>query len=54
MYFIVHHVQKPEYCYHIAKKFKMTITRLYIAKSRVSSRNSIGIYKSGPRNMLEI
>ena len=54
MYFIVHHVQKPEYGYHIAKKFKMSITRLYIAKSRILSRNSIRIHKSGPRNMIEI
>ena len=48
------HVQKPEYCYHIAKRFKMAITRLYIAKSRILSRNSIRMHKSSPRNMLEI
>ena len=54
MYFIVHHVQKPKYCYHVAKKFKMSITRLYIAKSRVLSRESIRMHKRSPRNMLEI
>ena len=36
------------------KKFKMAITRLYIAKSRILRRNSIRMHKSSPRNMLQI
>ena len=46
--------QKPEYGYHIAKRFKMAINRLYIAKSRILRLNSIRMHKSSPRNMLEI
>ena len=32
----------------------MAITRLYIAKSTILRRNSIGMHKSSPRNMLQI
>ena len=35
MYFIVHNGQKQEYSFHLAKRFKMAITRLYIAKTRI-------------------
>ena len=54
MYFIVHNGQKQEYSFHLAKRFKMAITRLYIAKTRILRRNSIGMLKVSPRNMLQI
>ena len=54
MYFIVHNGQNLLQCYNPGKKFKMAITRLYIAKSTVLRRNSIGMHKSSPRNMLQI
>ena len=54
MYFIVHNGQKPEYSFHLAKKFKMAITRLYIAKSGILRRDSIRMHKGSPRNMLQI
>ena len=46
--------EKPEYSFHLAKRFKMAITRLYIAKSRILSRNSIRMHKISSRNMLQI
>ena len=54
MYFIVHNGEKQEYSIHLAKRFKMAITRLYIAKSRILTRNSIRMHKISSRNMLQI
>ena len=54
MYFMVHNGQKQEYSFHLAKRFKMAITRLYIAKSRFLRRDSIRMHKGSPRNMLQI
>ena len=54
MYFIVHNGQNLLQCYNPGKKFKMAITRLYIAKSTILRRESIGMHKGSPRKMLQI
>ena len=54
MYFIVHNGQNLLQCYNPGKMFKMAITRLYIAKTRILMRNSIRMHKSSPRKMLQI
>ena len=52
--FIVHNGQNLLQCYNPGKKFKMAITRLYIAKSGILRRDSIRMHKGSPRNMLQI